>query len=111
MIINYDFYYCDKCQKCHSFDTSKEYSKFCPDCNNEMRFKFNADGNTELAEQRKNQTPIVPSSKPQVTCPYCQSTHVSRIGFLNRMVSVELWGFASSKIGKQWHCDSCDSDF
>ena len=25
MIINYDFYYCDKCQECHSFDTSKEF--------------------------------------------------------------------------------------
>ena len=111
MIINYDFYYCNKCRKSHHFDTSKTYSKLCPVCNMEMEFWTNADGDTDLAEQKKNQTPIVPSSKPIVTCPYCQSTNVKKIGQLNRTVSTGLFGLGSKKIGKQWHCNSCGSDF
>ena len=111
MIINYDFYYCNKCKKCHSFDTSKKYSKLCPDCNTEMEFEFNEDGNTDLAEQRKNQTPIVPSSKPTITCPYCQSTNCKKIGVVGRSVSFSLFGFGSGKVGKQWHCNGCNSDF
>ena len=111
MIINYDFYYCNKCKKGYGFDTSKEYSKLCPICNTEMEFFYNGDCDTELAEKVKSQTPIVPSSKPQIICPYCQSTRVSRIGLLSRIVSVELWGLASSKIGKQWRCDNCGSEF
>lgn len=111
MIINYDFYYCNKCRKSHHFDTSKEYSKLCPNCNEEMEFWTNADGDTDLAEQRKNQTPIVPSSKPTITCPYCQSTNTKKIGIVSRSTSFGLFGFGSSKVGKQWHCNSCKSDF
>lgn len=107
MIINYDFYYCKKCQESHGFDTSKEYSKLCPDCNTEMEFWANMDGDTDLAEQRKNQTPIVPSSKPIITCPTCQSTNISKIGTLNRMASIGLFGLASSKIGKNHKCNNC----
>lgn len=51
------------------------------------------------------------NTTPSITCPYCQSTRVSRIGLLSRIVSVELWGLASSKIGKQWRCDNCGSEF
>ena len=107
MIINYDFYYCKKCQESHGFDTSKEYSKLGPDCNTEMEFWANMDGDTDLAEQRKNQTPIVPSSKPIITCPTCQSTNISKIGTINRMVSTGLFGLASSKIGKTHKCNNC----
>lgn len=46
-----------------------------------------------------------------VICPYCGSTNISKIGTLNRAVSVGLLGLASSKIGKQWHCNNCGSDF
>jgi transposase-like protein len=111
MIINYDFYYCSKCKESHGFDTSKEYSKLCPDCNEEMEFWTNADGDTDLAEQRKNQMPIVPSSKPTITCPYCQSTNTKKIGIVSRSTSFGLLGFGSGKVGKQWHCNSCKSDF
>ncbi len=46
-----------------------------------------------------------------VTCPYCKSTNTSKIGALKRSTSFGLFGFGSSKIGKQWHCNSCSSDF
>lgn len=111
MIINKDFYRCLNCDERYSFDTSKEYSNLCPICNNEMEFWINADCDTDLAEQRKNQTPIVPSSKPTITCPYCQSTNTKKIGVVSRSTSFSLFGFGSSKVGKQWHCNSCKSDF
>lgn len=47
----------------------------------------------------------------QVKCTYCQSTNVKKIGFLSRAVSAELFGLGSGKIGKQWHCKNCGSDF
>ena len=45
----------------------------------------------------------------QPKCPTCQSTNISKIGTLNRMASVGLFGLASSKIGKTHKCNSCGS--
>lgn len=47
----------------------------------------------------------------KVECPYCHSPHVQKIGTLNRAGSIFFAGLASSKIGKQWHCNDCNSDF
>lgn len=44
-------------------------------------------------------------------CPYCESTKVTKISTVNRMVSTSMVGIASKKIGKQWHCNNCGSDF
>ena len=46
-----------------------------------------------------------------VECPYCNSTNTSKIGTVSRMTSTAMFGLASKKIGKQWHCNSCGSDF
>lgn len=40
-------------------------------------------------------------------CPSCGSTNVSNIGTVGRMVSVGLFGLASSKIGKTHRCNNC----
>lgn len=112
MIINKDFYRCNKCDNRYSFDTSKEYSKLCPICNEEMEFFYNGNCYTELAEKVKNQTPIVPSSKPTITCPYCHSTNTKKISGISKVGSVALFGvFAVGKVSKQWHCNNCGSDF
>ncbi|MGN0675843.1 MAG: hypothetical protein ACI4KG_08815 [Oscillospiraceae bacterium] len=50
-------------------------------------------------------------SKTTITCPYCKSENVKKISSLNRIVSVGTLGLAGSKIGKQWHCNNCKSDF
>ena len=112
MTINKDFYRCVKCDKRYSFDTSKEYSKLCPICNNEMEFWFNGNCDTELAEKVKNQTPIVPSSTLTVTCPYCQSTDTKKITNTSKAVHTALFGiFSMSRNAKEWHCNNCNSDF
>lgn len=40
-------------------------------------------------------------------CPMCGSTNTKIISTLNRAVSIELAGLASSKIGKQYECKNC----
>lgn len=47
-----------------------------------------------------------------VTCPYCHSTDTRKISGISKAGSVALWGiFALGKTTKQWHCNSCKSDF
>lgn len=53
-------------------------------------------------EQRQNS---------MIKCPYCQSSNIAKISTAGRVVSVGLFGLASGKIGKQWHCKKCGSDF
>ena len=51
-------------------------------------------------------------STPTITCPYCKSTNTKKISGLSKAVSVGLFGiFALGKTTKQWHCQSCGSDF
>lgn len=51
------------------------------------------------------------ASGKRVVCPYCKSTNTEKISTVSRAVSVSLVGAASSKLGKQWHCKNCGSDF
>ncbi len=45
-------------------------------------------------------------------CPYCHSKNTKKIGGLSKASSVALFGiFAVGKVGKQWHCNNCKSDF
>lgn len=48
---------------------------------------------------------------PHVVCPYCKSTNTEKISTVSRAVSVSLVGAASGKLGKQWHCKQCGSNF
>lgn len=49
--------------------------------------------------------------KLQVTCPYCNSTNTKKISTASRAGSILGFGILSKKIGKQWHCNNCGSDF
>lgn len=51
------------------------------------------------------------ASGKRVICPYCKSTNTEKISTVSRAVSVSLVGAASGKIGKQWHCKQCGSNF
>lgn len=54
------------------------------------------------------------SGKPtnSVKCPYCKSTNTTKISNAKKAVAVGLFGiFGMSKASKQWHCNSCGSDF
>ncbi len=45
-------------------------------------------------------------------CPYCHSKNTKKISGISKVGSVAIWGvFAMNKVGKQWHCNNCNSDF
>lgn len=48
-------------------------------------------------------------SKPK--CPTCQSVNIQKISTMTKVGSVALWGIFSQKIKKQWHCNSCGSEW
>lgn len=50
-------------------------------------------------------------TKPNIKCPYCGSSNTKKITVSSRAVSTTITGMASSKIGKQWHCNNCGSNF
>lgn len=61
--------------------------------------------------EEKESRPVSVSSTPKITCPYCKSTNTKKLSSLSRALSAGIFGLGSSKIGKQWHCNSCGSDF
>ena len=63
------------------------------------------------AYREENKKAIEERKHPTITCPYCQSTDTKKITTTGRMFSTGLFGLASSKVGKQWHCNKCKSDF
>ena len=46
-----------------------------------------------------------------IECPYCHATNVRKVSLAGRAVSAGIFGLGSKKIGKQWHCNKCGSDF
>lgn len=63
----------------------------------------------EMHERIKTQQDL--DSGKRVVCPYCKSTNTEKISTVSRAVSVSLVGAASGKLGKQWHCKNCGSNF
>lgn len=57
--------------------------------------------------QKAQSENIIQHQQNMPKCPTCHSTNISKIGTLNRMVSVGLFGLASSKIGKTHKCNNC----
>lgn len=50
-------------------------------------------------------------TNPSVTCPYCHSNNVKKISNTSRIADIVTLGIFSSKLGKQWHCNNCKSNF
>ncbi len=46
-----------------------------------------------------------------VECPYCKSNNTKKISTTSRVISTSVFGLGSKKLGKQWHCNQCGSDF
>lgn len=118
MIVTIHTYRCPNCREFYDYDSSEEYEAVCSECGIPLDFFGSFDMDTEkkpekvpeMSDEQFRQF-LKTLDGPQVTCPYCSSTRVSRISILGRMVSVEFWGLASNKLGKQWHCDDCGSNF
>lgn len=119
MIINKDFYRCKNCNKTRSFDTSKPYSKICPECHEELQFWFNGDCDTERAEWVKKQPKYDPISDPKSPffikysqCPCCGAINKSKV--IPAPESFERYGILGLfgiKRTPKWRCSICGCEF
>ena len=122
---NYTCKYCDSQLMKTDINMSEymnlcEYDKFNKKENTKtLAQKYGEDQFSEEAYEDRIRTvkrensarqPTKPSS-PQITCPYCHSTNTKKISAVSRAGSIGLFGIFSKKVGKQWHCNSCGSDF
>lgn len=76
--------------------------------------KFNANRNQRQQQWKSIKNGTYQKHDPQpivVECPYCHSKNTQKISALGKGLSLLTLGLMSSKIGKQWHCKSCNSDF
>lgn len=59
----------------------------------------------ERKQNKINRTAIV-------QCPYCNSINTKKISGMSKAGSIALFGvFAAGKVTKEWHCNSCNSNF
>lgn len=103
MIINCKAYRCISCKSLEWIDEGAEIPQICKKCGDKLEFERDFTRDTELARQYREEHTI--------KCTYCKSTNITKISAISRSLSFGLLGFGSSKVGKQWHCNSCGSDF
>lgn len=86
----------------------EKVDKFYAELDRQMQIQFKK----EIAEINRNAPkPYDPRQHGLVECPYCRSRDTEKISSLSRAASVGFFGLGSKKIGKQWHCNKCKSDF
>ena len=98
-------YLCDDCDRYSVFvnEENDNPNKICKKCGS-SNIKYDDYIDVEEVAKRKHGTPLI-------ECPYCHSKDTKKISALNRATSFGFFGFGSGKIGKQWHCNKCGSDF
>ena len=98
--------------------TSPNFNQYYFDHRDEIMTKIYQEVNQEIDENiadlariRAKNAGTNKGNPYGITCPYCKATNIRKIGLISRSVSAGLFGLGSKKIGKQWHCDHCGSDF
>lgn len=104
------------CPKCGQ-KVSSDY-KYCPTCGNNISNTILELSKIEERKSKEDSQRIHSNNKNYASqtnnkphCPYCQSTNIKKITATSRIGSSIMFGVASKKIGKQWHCNNCGSDF
>lgn len=110
---------CRKIRQCRNGDHIGGGYTICPSCNAGILTILSSfdQWNKMTKGEKEEAISMVPKKKLNVgkpiavKCPYCSSTNTSKISGIRRRVSIGLFGLGSSKIGKQWHCNNCNSNF
>lgn len=105
-------YMCPKCNQGHFFNKAEEYSTICPKCNVEMRNMGSEFVDSEV-EKRKAERfqKALQNPSPLVYCPFCNSVNTVKISTTSKVINTAMFGIFGTKRHKQWHCNSCNSDF
>ena len=108
-------YKCNKCGFEKHFVSNQEINTKCKVCGNEMEFsyayKYNPNNGLNAIKNSNIKHTTIIQSKPEVTCPYCHTTNVKKITTTSKVVNTVIFGIFGTKRHKQWHCNSCGSDF
>ena len=120
-------YLCETCMTGLNLKDDKVMpDRICPTCGNKLHYsrtlefddnnnmirEYLSNGNViDTASNPNQQSRPQPAPKPTITCPYCNSTNCKKLGVISRGVSFGIFGMGSSKIGKNFHCNSCGADF
>lgn len=103
----------EKCWLCkvEMIDSIKgTISETCSYGENHPELKNSPDFDEKAYQRRINWVPVeygAAKLNNAMKCPSCGSTNISKIGAINRMVSVGIFGLASGKIGKTYQCKKC----
>ena len=121
----YKSYRCNKCSIHKDIKITESFDGICKCCKNKMEYLGTFDCNSDLTPSQKEERnrikrdqlkhereheellEAIKQNNNTPKCPTCHSTNISKIRTLNRMVSVGLFGLASSKIGKTHKCNNC----
>ncbi len=92
----------------HLFD-EKEQRLFDEIISKSPEFDIDLYNNKDSIKEQKYQEfkQLLESPIGKVKCPYCHSTNTTKISIGDRYIGTV--NFAA--FGKQWHCNSCGSDF
>ncbi len=103
-----------QCPNCGRTYRECENVYYCGNCNYKLLRQENITKikNPDLSKREyKIVGTIQDPTKPVVACPYCKSTNTSRISTTSKVVNIAIFGIFGTKRHKQWHCNSCGSDF
>ncbi len=115
-----DIYFCDHCRNPYDVEPDSTGAYICPKCHKKMSYWiteiFDETGKYIRSEVREQPKPsydmkYITTGVPTIECPYCHSTNTKKISGFSRGFAAGLLGLGSSSLGKQWHCNRCDSDF
>ena len=85
--------------------TSPEFDEYLFKHRDEILAKQSAEFDSKLAHGKA----VLEEKSRSPKCPSCGSSNISKVGVVNRAVSVKIFGLASSKIGKTHKCNNCGS--
>ena len=102
-----------QCPNCGRTYTEFQNVYYCGECN--YRLKKQEDI-TEIKNPQKREYKIIGTiqdpTKPIISCPYCHSTDTKKITNTSKAVHTAIFGiFSLSRNSKQFHCNTCNSDF
>lgn len=103
-----------KCPNCSLL--IPETSRVCPECDFDgiasYLLQLEREKQSKIIDYTHQYEPIIGNNVSHVPkCPTCQSTDIRKISAASKAASVALWGLLSQKVKKQWHCNSCGSEW
>lgn len=93
----------------HPRDSDYSYPKILDFVNNNDTYESHEEYWDRINQHTINKNEL---QKPIVECPYCHSIDTKKILGFSKAAGVAVFGIlAVDKMGKQWHCNHCGSDF